>query len=149
MANDLMNNRRNDLFGGFNDWFNDDRFFNNLGRAFYGMSEPNDLKTDIKETKHDYQVTVDLPGLDKKDIEVRYDNDILTISGKKDSFTDDADKDGNTLMSERSYGSFSRQYRLPKIKADAISGHYENGVLKITLPKENKEISSDHQIKID
>ncbi|WP_125767676.1 Hsp20/alpha crystallin family protein [Lapidilactobacillus wuchangensis] len=148
MAHELAN-RRNDLFGGFNDFFDDDHFFNNLGRMYYGLAEQNDLKTDIKETDHDYNVTVEVPGLDKKDINVRYDNDILTISGKKDSFTDEADKDGNTLMSERNYGSFTRQYRIPRVNADDIKGKYENGVLKITLPKEKKEVPADHRVEIE
>lgn len=148
MANDLMN-RRNDLFGGLNDWFNDDHFFNNLGRTLYGLSEStHDLKTDIKETDKDYQLSVELPGLDKKDIEVSYDQDVLRISGKRDSFADQADKDGNTIMSERRYGQFVRQYRLPNVNADQITGKYNKGVLQITLPKTEPENKSDHRIEI-
>ena len=148
MAHELMN-RRNDLFGGLNDFFDNDHFFNNLGRMYYGLAEHNDLKTDIKETDHDYKVTVEVPGLDKKDINVRYDNDVLTISGKKDSFSDEADKEGNTLMSERSYGSFTRQYRIPRVDAAGIKGKYEDGILKITLPKEKQETPADHRIEIE
>ncbi|MFD1465900.1 Hsp20/alpha crystallin family protein [Lapidilactobacillus mulanensis] len=148
MANELMD-RRNDLFGGLNDWFNDDHFFNNLGRTLYGLSESDhDLKTDIKETDQDYQVSVELPGLDKKDINVSYDQDTLKISGKRDSFDDHADKNGNSLMSERRYGEFVRQYRLPNIKADQITGKYDKGVLQVTLPKAEPQQKSDHNIQI-
>lgn len=148
MANEIMN-RRNDLFGGFDDLFND-HFFNNLGRTFYGLSESNqELKTDIKETDKDYQVSIELPGMDKKDINVNYDQDVLTISGKKDSFDDHGDQDGNTIMSERRYGQFVRQYRLRNVEADKISGKYDRGILKITLPKSAPTSNSDHQITID
>ena len=148
MANDLMN-RHNDLFGGLDDWFDDDHFFNNLGRMFYGLNgRRTDLKTDIKETDHDYTVAGEIPGLDKKDINVTYDQNVLTISGKKDSFNDLADKKGNTIMSERSYVTFTRQYRLPDVKADQIQGKYENGLLTVTLPKAKTETPSDHRIDI-
>lgn len=149
MANEIMN-RRNDLFGGFNDWFNDDHFFDNVGRAFYGLSESNhELKTDIKETDQDYQVSVELPGMDKDDINVKYNQDVLTISGKKDSFDDHGDENGNTIMSERRYGQFVRQYHLPNVQADKIVGKYDQGILKVTLPKVETENEPGHQIKID
>ncbi|WP_125606343.1 Hsp20/alpha crystallin family protein [Lapidilactobacillus bayanensis] len=148
MANEVMN-RRNDLFGGFDDLFSD-HFFNNLGRTFYGLSESNqELKTDIKETDKDYQVNVELPGMNKDDIKVSYDQDVLTISGQKDSFVDHGDQKGNTLMSERRYGKFVRQYHLPNIEADKISGKYDQGVLKITLPKAAPNNNTEHQIQID
>ena len=148
MANEMMN-RRNDLFGGFDDLFND-HFFSNLGRTFYGLSESNqELKTDIKETDQDYQVNVELPGMNKDDIKVSYDQNVLTISGKKDSFADHGDQEGNTIMSERRYGKFVRQYRLPNIEADKITGKYDQGVLKIVLPKAEPTNNADHQIQID
>lgn len=143
MTNEVMN--RNDLMRNF---FNNDNWMNFPAIFEDNFMTDSALKTDIKENDHDYQVTVEVPGLDKKDINVRYDNDVLTISGKKDSFSDEADKDGNTLMSERNYGSFTRQYRLPRVNAAGIKGKYENGVLAITLPKEKKDVPSDHRIDI-
>ncbi len=67
MANELQN-RRNDLFGDWNDWFNDGAF-SNLGKAFSSMTpQTGSMKTDVKESDKDYQVKIDLPGFDKKKI---------------------------------------------------------------------------------
>ncbi len=96
MANELMNGRQNwlDNFGG-DDWFK------NFGQQLLAMSPETDnlLKTDVKETDKDYQLAVDLPGLDKKDIHVEYLDNTLKISPKRDSFADHSDSQGNMVQS--------------------------------------------------
>ena len=141
----------NELTNRINNWMGQDDFFSNLGHSFFeGAKSFNQaLKTDIKETDDAYDVKVDVPGINKDDISLSYDNGILSISAKRDSFEDESDKDGNIITSERSYGSYSRQYRLPNIIKDQISAKYTDGVLEITLLKSKNASPSENQIKID
>ncbi|KRM92764.1 Hsp20/alpha crystallin family protein [Liquorilactobacillus cacaonum] len=143
MANNLTN-RFNDLMG-------DSDFFSDLGHSFFDNFKPfnQSLKTDIKETSKDYTVKIDVPGITKEDISLYYDNDTLSVEAKKDSFADESDKDGNIITSERSYGKFSRQYHLTNIDKTKISANYDNGVLKIILPKSDTKVLPTNQIKID
>lgn len=141
MANNLMN-RRNDAFDMFN---NMDRWFNNWGSDFPAIN----MKTDVSETKTAYDVVIDLPDMDKKDISITYDNDILTVSAHRDSLNNASDKDGNLIMNERSYGRFSRQYRLPDVDRQQISAKYEDGSLKINLPKAKDLPNNNTKINID
>ena len=77
----------------------------------------------------------DLPGVDKKDIALNYDNNYLTIEAKKDESNDQKDDKGNYIRRERSYGSFSRSFDISDVDADHISAEYKNGVLEMILPK--------------
>ena len=143
MANEL-NNRLNDLMQRRDD------LFNNLGQSLFNFGSTNEeMKTDISETDKDYKVVVDLPGVDKKDISVDFKNNQLTISAKRDSFSDESDANGNVISSERSYGRFTRSYRFPNVDQDKISAKYEAGVLKVVLPKTAEEISNTKRIQID
>ena len=141
MANNLMN-RRNDAFDMFN---NMDRWFNNWGSDFPAIN----MKTDVSESKTAYDVVIDLPDMDKKDISIAYDNDVLTVSAHRDSLNNASDKDGNLIMNERSYGRFSRQYRLPDVDRQQISAKYEDGSLKINLPKSQDLPNNNTKINID
>ena len=145
MANELMDRRQ--------DWLDSlvgDDFFKNFGKQFFAMSSETDkmMKTDVKETDQAYQVTVDLPGLDKKDIHVDYQNETLKISAKRASFNDHSDADGNIIQSERHYGRFSRQFYLPTVDRTKISAKYNNGVLSLDLPKQAEQATTASQIEI-
>ncbi|ASR41585.1 Hsp20/alpha crystallin family protein [Ligilactobacillus agilis] len=144
MANEL-NNRFNELMKGGDD------FFSNLGRSFFNGFDDSfkEMKTDISESDTAYTVAVDLPGVDKKDIDIDFKDHALTISAKRDSFSDESDAKGNLLSSERSYGRFTRQYQFPNVDKDKISAKYEAGVLTVTLPKTAEEISNSHKIEIE
>ena len=143
MANEL-NNRLNDLMQRRDD------LFNNFGQSLFNFGSTNEeMKTDISETDKDYKVVVDLPGVDKKDISVDFKNNQLTISAKRDSFSDESDANGNVISSERSYGRFTRSYRFPNVDQDKISAKYETGVHKVVLPKTAEEISNTKRIQID
>ena len=131
-------------------WFNNDSWMNNLPSMFENnFPEDSTLKTDIKETDKNYEVHVDMPAFDKKDIDINYNNDILTVSGHRDSFNDHNDKNGDMIMSERSSGRVMRQYHLPAVDINNIKANYDNGVLKIDLPKMEKKVDSSHHIDID
>lgn len=140
-ARNLMNPRSPTPFGG-----DFDQFFNRMMRGWpfnWGdlapASEPRSLrafehmpKVEVKENGKSYTVTVELPGLDEKDVKVQLDDDVLTISGeKKVDKTDD-----KTHYSERSYGSFTRAFSLP---ADAdrngVAASFAKGLLTLEIAK--------------
>ncbi|AUI71988.1 Hsp20/alpha crystallin family protein [Companilactobacillus alimentarius] len=145
MANEIMD--RNNLMKNF---FNNDGWMNNFPSIFEdNLMEDSSLKTDIKESDKDYEVHVDMPAFDKKNIDINYQNDVLTVSGRRDSFNDHNDENGDMIMSERSSGRFMRQYHLPAADVKNIKATYDNGVLKVVLPKLEKETPSQHHIDID
>ncbi len=89
---------------------------------------------DVKETDKEFIVRMDVPGLNKKDIHISVDNNVLTIRGERKR--EEEEKDANYYCSERFYGSFQRSFTLPtEIDQDNIKAEYKNGVLTITLPK--------------
>jgi HSP20 family protein len=91
-------------------------------------------RLDVSETDKEIEVSADLPGLDKKDIDISLENDILVIKGERKEEFRETDKHVHRM--ERRYGSFYRSLRLPvDVKSDAIEASFKNGVLKITLPK--------------
>lgn len=92
------------------------------------------VKLDVRETENEYIVEVDLPGYDKKDIEIRCEENLLTISGKQNEVIEE--KGDNYIHRERRQGNFSRSVPLPQnINSDAITACFNNGVLTINLPK--------------
>jgi len=146
MANDMMN-WHNDLFDRLNDWTKMDDLVNGIGRSVLNVgSHGSVLKTDIKENDEQYMMSVDVPGIDKKDIALKYRDGTLSIAVKRDSFSDESDSEGNVIASERQTGSFGRQYALPDVDADKINARYENGVLHLTLPKQ--AAADTHHIEI-
>ncbi|BDZ32164.1 Hsp20/alpha crystallin family protein [Lactiplantibacillus sp. WILCCON 0030] len=146
MANDMMN-WHNDLFDRFNDLTKMDDLVNGLERSFSGnFGNSAVLKTDIKENDEQYEMHVDVPGIKKDDIALKYRDGNLSIAVKRDSISDDSDKDGNMIASERRTGRFGRQYALPDVDASKIEAHYEDGVLKLILPK--KAAADTHHIEI-
>ncbi|WP_311408172.1 Hsp20/alpha crystallin family protein [Liquorilactobacillus uvarum] len=143
MANELTNR--------FNNWMKQDDFFGNLGRSFFDFdnSVNRALKTDVKENDKAYAVQIDVPGIDKKDITIDYRDGVLSVSAKRDSFSDKSDDEGNVIASERSYGRFARQYSLPNVDENGIKATCDNGVLKLTLPKLAEEKVNGKHIEIE
>lgn len=89
---------------------------------------------DIVENVNEYVVSVDLPGVKPEDVKVEMEDGRLTISGSRETVTEDNAK--NVHRIERSRGSFHRMIALPReIDADKIEAKYEHGVLHVTLPK--------------
>ena len=100
---------------------------------------------DIYETPNELVVKADLPDVNEKDIDVRVENNLLTIHGERKF--DKSVSEENFLRVERTYGSFSRSFSLPNtVNAEAIGAEYKNGVLTVTLPK--REESKPRQVKV-
>ncbi|KAF2956841.1 Hsp20/alpha crystallin family protein [Marinitoga sp. 38H-ov] len=103
---------------------------------------------DIYETEKDIVIEADVPGYDKKDINLRLDDDILTISAEK---RDDKEEKGrNYIKRERYFGKFERSIKLPDyIDFDKIKAKFNAGVLKIEIPKLPEKAKKFKQINID
>ncbi|MCX7641617.1 MAG: Hsp20/alpha crystallin family protein [Elusimicrobiales bacterium] len=104
-------------------------------------------KIDMKETSKEIIITAEIPGVDKKDIKLEVNDNLLTISFEKKQEKDEKDKNGWRII-ERSYGKFSRTISLPQpVKEGSAKANYKDGVLKIILPKQKETKISE--IKID
>lgn len=100
---------------------------------------------DVYETENELVIMADLPDVSEKDLDVRVENNMLTIHGER-KFEQKV-KEENYLRMERSYGSFSRSFSLPNsVNTEAIKAEYKDGVLNITLPKRAE--SKPKQVKI-
>lgn len=103
-------------------------------------------KIDVKEKDGQYIIRADIPGVNAKDIEVSLDNDMLTIKGKKE--TETKEEKENYVRVERSAGSFYRTINLPDVAdSSKVTAKSKNGVLEITVPKNNKSASNKIQVK--
>jgi HSP20 family protein len=101
---------------------------------------------DIFETEHELVVKADLPDIDAKDLDIRVENNILSIRGER-KFEKKVSED-KYLRVERAYGSFSRSFSLANtVNSEAIKADYSNGVLTLTVPK--REEAKPKQIKIN
>jgi len=101
---------------------------------------------DIYETEHELVVKADLPEIDPKDLDIRVENNILTIRGER-KFEKNVSEE-NYLRVERSYGSFTRSFTLANtVNSEAIKAAYENGVLTLSIPK--REEAKPKQIKVN
>jgi HSP20 family protein len=101
---------------------------------------------DIYETENELVLKADLPDVDQKDIDVRVENQTLTISGARKFEQDKTGKGYHRI--ERSYGNFTRSFAVPSsFNTESIAASYKNGVLSVTLPK--KEAAKPRQIKVE
>ncbi|MDZ7261227.1 MAG: Hsp20/alpha crystallin family protein [candidate division KSB1 bacterium] len=92
---------------------------------------------DIAETKDDFIVTAEVPGMSKDDVKISLTNNVLTLKGEKKEEKEIKDKNFHRV--ERCYGSFQRSFTLPtEVQADKVKASYKDGVLKITLPKKEE-----------
>jgi len=115
------------LLDNMSTWFDD--FFTEPG-----LSRSAVPAVDIRETDSDYHMEVDLPGLTEKDVDVKLDNSLLTISSKKEEKKEEK-KDGYVLR-ERCACSINRSFVLPEgVDRDHIGAEFKNGVLHLTFPK--------------
>ena len=123
------------------------RFFNEL---FERAGQDSNLTSwapavDIFENEHELVVKADLPDVDSKDLDIRVENNILTIRGERKF--EKKSTEGNYLRVERSYGSFARSFSLANtVNSEAIKADYKNGVLTLSVPK--REEAKPKQIKV-
>lgn len=105
----------------------------------YGKRDKNLMKTDVRETENSYEVDVDLPGFKKDKIHLDLKNGYLTISASEDLDKTEKDQKGKLIRQERYVGACSRSFYVGDVEPGEVSAKYENGILKISLPKQPQE----------
>jgi HSP20 family protein len=101
---------------------------------------------DVYEDEHTVSLKIEVPGIDEKDIDVRIENNVLTVHGERKF--EKEEKEENFRRVERQYGSFTRTFTLPTtVDAEKVSANYDKGILKIALPK--KAEAKPKQIKVN
>lgn len=101
---------------------------------------------DVYEDEHKITLKLEIPGIDQKDVDIRYENNTLTVRGERKF--EKEEKEENFHRIERSYGSFARSFSLPNtVDQDNIHAEYANGVLKIDLAKRAE--AKPKQIKVN
>lgn len=114
------------------------------GNARRSMIAP---RLDVSETDKAYEVTVELPGVEEKDLDVSVWDGVLTIKGEKRWESEDKKKDFQRI--ERRYGSFERQLSLPsEINAERIDANFHNGLLTVSVPKSKKAQATAKRIAV-
>ncbi|BBM82550.1 Hsp20/alpha crystallin family protein [Candidatus Uabimicrobium amorphum] len=138
---DTFQKHMNDLFENF---WKDPFSFPSSNKMFKEMSFSPSM--DVKEDENSYHVSAELPGLTEKDVEVNFEDNVLSIKGEKKNETEKKEK--GSYYSERSYGSFYRSIPFPKnIDAAKIDATFRNGVLEVTLGKQ--QIAEDKKTRIE
>ncbi len=103
---------------------------------------------DVRETKNEFLVSVELPGLTKADVEITVENGVLSLSGEKKEESEEGSAESGRYVLERRYGRFQRNFSLPRgIDADKVKAQFADGILTITLPK--VAAAKPRQIKIE
>ncbi len=123
-------------------------FEDTLNRLFDQPSSarPWSPSVDIAENENELTLTADLPGVKMEDLEIKIEESVLTLSGSRKF--ENEEKKGNYHRIERAYGSFHRAFSLPDtVDAEKVKAHFDNGVLKVALPK--KEVAKPRSIKIN
>ena len=122
-----------------------------FGNALERSAEESNLTSwapavDIYETEHELVVKADLPEVDPRDLDIRVENNILTIRGER-KFEKKVNEE-NYLRVERAFGSFSRSFSLANtVNSEAIKADYQNGALTLAIPK--REEAKPKQIKVN
>ena len=102
---------------------------------------------DIVEKDKTYEITAELPGMDDKNVEIKFADGMLTIKGEKQEEKEERKKD--YYLHERNYGSFQRMFRVPEgVDADKIAASFKKGVLTVTLPKSPEAQKKEKTIAI-
>src|SRR5277367_1234022 len=126
---------------------------NRLFRDSYGPEGQEALTTstfaplvDVYEDEHNVTLKIEVPGIEEKDIDVRIENNTLTVHGERKF--EKEEKEENYRRVERQYGSFTRTFNLPTtVDSEKVAANYDKGVLKIALPK--KAEAKPKQIKVN
>ena len=137
----------------FDDWmdFTFEREFFGRKNPLYGKNGKNLMKTDVRELDDSYELDIDLPGFKKEEVSAELKNGYLVISAAKGLDKDEQDKEGRLIRQERYSGSCSRSFYVGDgVTEEDIHGKFENGILRLTVPKkENQKVEENKRIAIE
>lgn len=118
-----------------------DEFFDDFARPAkksvrYSNAVPSVMRTDVKESETGYELDIELPGYRKEDVQAELKDGYLTITAKTQNENDEKDSNGKFIRRERYYGTCSRSFYVGEdMKQEDIKAKFENGILKIGVPK--------------
>ena len=148
----LMPRLFGDMFDDFFDFDNFDRDMNRMMKPLYGKHAKDVMKTDVKEKDGNYEIDIDLPGFKKDEVSIQLENGYLTITAAKglDKDEEKEDKSGY-IRKERWSGSCSRSFYVGEnVKSEDIKAKMEDGILHLTMPKEQpKALPKQNTILIE
>ena len=123
------------------DWMDFPRMdFGDIDRKLYGKRAAQVMKTDVHEHDDKYELDIDLPGFKKDEIKLSLENGYLSVSAAKGLDKEEKDKKGKLIRQERYAGSMQRSFYIgDTIKQDDIKAKFEDGVLKLSIPKTEPE----------
>lgn len=132
------------LFDDFMDFPFEREFFGRRN-PLYGKHEKNMMKTDIKQTDAGYEMDIDMPGFKKEDVTAKLENGYLTISASKGVDKDEKNDEGVYIRRERYVGQCSRSFYVGEdVKQEEIKAKFEDGILKVFIPKtEPKQLAKE------
>ena len=126
----------------FDDFFSDpfDMVMPRSLNALYGKHGKNLMKTDVRETEDTYELDIDLPGFKKDDVQAELKDGYLTINAQTQGESEDKDEQGTYVRKERFSGKCSRTFYVgDDVEEDDIKAKFEDGVLKIAVPKKQEQ----------
>ena len=139
MSNLSKFNQRNFLSPFLREMFDDNLFSNKTWDTLPAAN--------IAETEKEYSIELAVPGYQKADFKIKVEKDMLTISAE--TKLENEKKDKAYTRKEYNYSSFARSFTLPdNVKDDAITAKYDNGILTLTLPKSNVQITATKEIEV-
>lgn len=135
----------------FDNFFDD---FTRPARSVMRYSTPtmSAMKTDVRETDSGYELDIELPGYQKEDVHAELKDGYMTISAEMNVSNDTKDEDGTFIRRERCYGSCSRSFYVgSEVEQNDIKAKFENGILKISVPKklEKPKVEESQYISIE
>lgn len=139
----------------FRDRFFDDWMFpvwnaEDVDHKLYGKHASRVMKTDVQEKDDHYALDIDLPGFKKDEVELKLENGFLTVTAEKGLKEDETDKQGKMIRQERYVGSRSRSFYVGDgVKEEDVKARFEDGVLQITIPKQEKKLPEKKTIMIE
>lgn len=126
------------------------RDLEDVDKKLYGKNAPHVMRTDVHEHDDRYEVDIDLPGFKKDEIGLSLENGYLTVTAAKGLDTDHNDKQGKLIRRERYAGSMQRSFYVGKnLDETDIKAKFEDGVLKLTVPKKEAKLPEKKVIMIE
>ncbi len=128
----------------FDDFMNFDfpsfRSFDDVDKKLYGKHAAHVMKTDVREHDEGFEVDIDLPGFKKDEIKLSLENGYLLVSAAKGLDKDEKNKKGKIIRQERYAGSMQRSFYVgDAVKQEDVKAKFEDGVLKLSIPKNETE----------
>ncbi len=122
------------------DDFMNDFSFPRTGIRTYGKEAVNLMRTDVKETPSAYELEIELPGVKKEDVKAELKDGYMTITASTDSKKEEKQENGSYIRRERYTGTCSRRFYVgSEMKQEDIKAKFENGILKVTVPKKEEK----------